>query len=157
MEFIEHVTMLSWCDFNWVCISFQSWSLIWCLIGVLLSYCVQNLFLGQFWAKTGPCALSFWCLVLMVTQKLKDLHRKMILSQKGPLWAIGAEKRPAERPNGRLPENRRYPELPQDMGDLWSHWVGSVWPSPLSVPFLLRTSGSHSQAGSTTSSAFLWP
>ena len=35
-----------------------------------------------------------------------------------PLWAIGAEKRPAERPNGQLPENQRYPELPQDMGDL---------------------------------------
>ena len=37
---------------------------------------------------------------------------------KGPLWAIGAEKRPAERPNGHLPENQSYPELPQDMGDL---------------------------------------
>ena len=37
---------------------------------------------------------------------------------KGPLWAIGATKRPAERPNGHLPENRSYPELPQDMGDL---------------------------------------
>ena len=49
-------------------------------------------------------------------------------AQKGTLWAIGAEKWPAERPNGHLPENRRYPELPQDMGDLWSHWVRSVWP-----------------------------
>ena len=40
---------------------------------------------------------------------------------KGPLWAIGATKRPAERPNGHLPENRRYPELPQDMEELSSH------------------------------------
>ena len=31
---------------------------------------------------------------------------------------IGSMKRPAEQPNGHLPENRRYPELPQDMGDL---------------------------------------
>ena len=38
--------------------------------------------------------------------------------QKWPLWAIGAEKQPAERLNGRLPENQSYPELPQDMGDL---------------------------------------
>ena len=41
-----------------------------------------------------------------------------LLGPKGPLWAIGAEKRPAERPNSNLPENRRYPELPQDMGNL---------------------------------------
>ena len=40
---------------------------------------------------------------------------------KGPLWAIGATKRPAEWPNGHLPENRRYPELPQDMEELSSH------------------------------------
>ena len=26
----------------------------------------------------------------------------------------------------KVPENRMYPELPQDMGKLWSHWVGSV-------------------------------
>ena len=29
-----------------------------------------------------------------------------------------AKFRPAERPNGHLPENQSYPELPQDMGDL---------------------------------------
>ena len=40
------------------------------------------------------------------------------LAQKGPFWAISARKRPAEQPNGHLPENRRYPELPQDMGKL---------------------------------------
>ena len=47
--------------------------------------------------------------------------------QKGPFLAIGARKRPTEQPNGYLPENWRYPELPQDLGKLWSHWVGSVW------------------------------
>ena len=31
------------------------------------------------------------------------------------------------KPNWHLLENRRYPELPQDMGKLWSHWVRSVW------------------------------
>ena len=40
---------------------------------------------------------------------------------KGPLWAIGATKRPAEQPNGHLPENQRYPEFPQDMEELSSH------------------------------------
>ena len=54
-------------------------------------------------------------------------------AQKGPFWAIGPKKRPAERPNGHLPENQRYPELPHDMGDLWSHWVGSVWPQKMGV------------------------
>ena len=39
----------------------------------------------------------------------------------------------AERPNGHLPENQSYPELPQDMGDLWSHWVGSVRPEKMGV------------------------
>ena len=50
-------------------------------------------------------------------------------SNSGP----GAEKRRAEWPNGHLPENRSYPELPQDMGDLRSHWVGSVWPQKMGV------------------------
>ena len=45
---------------------------------------------------------------------------------KRPLCAIGALKRPAERPNGHLPENRRYPELPQDMGEIWSRQFESV-------------------------------
>ena len=43
--------------------------------------------------------------------------KKRFWAQKGPLWAIVGEKRPAaERPNTH--ENRRYPEFPQDMGDL---------------------------------------
>ena len=29
-----------------------------------------------------------------------------------------AEKQPAKQPNGHLPENQSYPELPHDMGDL---------------------------------------
>jgi hypothetical protein len=62
---------------------------------------------------------------MTVTTKLEDLHKKMISgqkqhfwAQKGPLWTIGAMKRPAERPNGHLPENQSYPELPQDVGVL---------------------------------------
>ena len=48
-----------------------------------------------------------------------DVGSKTALcAQKEPLWAIGAEKQPAERPNNHLPENQRYPELPQDMGDM---------------------------------------
>ena len=63
---------------------------------------------------------------MMVTVFFEAVHKKLIsgpkktvfLGQKGPLWAIGAEKRPAERPNGHLLENQWYPELPQDMGML---------------------------------------
>ena len=33
-------------------------------------------------------------------------------------WAIGARKRLTEQPNGHLPENQRYPGLPQDMGKI---------------------------------------
>ena len=58
-------------------------------------------------------------------EKIGGFAQKIILgrkqhfwAEKGPLWAIGVEKRPAERPNGHLPENQRYPELPQDMGDM---------------------------------------
>ena len=43
------------------------------------------------------------------------------------------KKRRAEWPNGHLPENQSYPELPQDMGDLRSRWVGSVWPQKMGV------------------------
>ena len=74
---------------------------------------------------SGTKTLSFWCLVKLVTKKLEDVDKKLIsgqkthfLAQKGPLWAVGAKKRPAERPNDHLPENQRYPELPQDMGDM---------------------------------------
>ena len=49
--------------------------------------------------------LSFWCLVMMVTKKLEDVDKKLISgqkthfwAQKGPLWAIGAKKRPAGKP-----------------------------------------------------------
>merc|ERR1712051_812562 len=70
-----------------------------------------------------------------LTKKLEDVDKKLISgqkthfwAQKGPLWAIGAKKRPAERPNGHLPENRRYPELPQDMGDMLSVRSGASDP-----------------------------
>ena len=48
----------------------------------------------------------------------QDGHCIAFLAQKGPFWAIGARKRPAEQPNGHVTENRRYPELPQNMGKL---------------------------------------
>ena len=35
-----------------------------------------------------------------------------------PFWAIGVRKRPAERTNGHLPENRRHLKLPWDMGKI---------------------------------------
>ena len=60
---------------------------------------------------------------------MEDVHKKLNLgpkqhfwAEKRTFWAIGAEKRPAERPNGHLPKNRSYPELPQDTGDLLSLW-----------------------------------
>ena len=48
--------------------------------------------------------------------------------QKWPKSCSDSRKRPAERPNGDLKENQRYLEFTQDMGDLWSHWIGLVWP-----------------------------
>ena len=57
----------------------------------------------------------------------RSVEKNWFLPQKGPFWAIGARKRPAEQPNGHLPENQRYPELAQDMGKIWFHWVRSVW------------------------------
>ena len=51
----------------------------------------------------------------------------------GPKSGPEAGKQPPERPNGHLPGNRSYPELPQDMGDIWSHWVGFVWPEKMGV------------------------
>merc|ERR1719341_3204663 len=69
--------------------------------------------------------LSFWCPVMMVTKKLEDVDKKLIsgqkthfLAQKGPLWAVGAGKRPAGRPGDHLPGGRRCPELPRDVGDM---------------------------------------
>ena len=47
--------------------------------------------------------------------------KQLFWAQKGPFWAIGAMKRPAERPKGHILENWRCPELPQDMEDIWSH------------------------------------
>ena len=48
--------------------------------------------------------------------KISFLAIFVFLALKRSLWAIGAKKQPAEQPNGHLLENRRYPELPQDMG-----------------------------------------
>ena len=88
---------------------------------------------GPFWAQKR---CFFWPEINFLwtaSKKIISGQKKHFLAQKGPLWAIGAEKRPAERPNGHLPENQSYPELPQDMGDLWSHWVGFVWPQKMGV------------------------
>ena len=81
-------------------------------MGVAQKNLIFGLFLGQKWALAAP-------------QDVEDVDKKLISgqkthfwAQKGPLWAIGAKKRPAERPNDHLPENQRYPELPQDMGDM---------------------------------------
>ena len=80
--------------------------------------------------KRPPCnavktkRLSLRCPVMMVTIFLRLSTKKLFLAkkqrfwaQKGRLWAIGAKKRPAERPNDHLPENQSYPELPEDMGE----------------------------------------
>ena len=43
--------------------------------------------------------------------------------QKGHFGQSGPRNGP---PNGHLPENRRYPEFPEDIEELSSHWVGTV-------------------------------
>ena len=47
-------------------------------------------------------------------------------------------KRPTERPNDHLPEIKSYPKLPQDMGDLWFHWVGFVQPQKMGIIWVCR-------------------
>ena len=119
--------------------------------GLYGSSVTKNWFSGHFLAqkraltppRRPPCnavntkRLSFRCPVMRVTIFFEAVHEKLIFgrkhhfwAQKGPFWAIGAMKRPAERPNGHLPENRSYPE---DVGVLWSHTVGSVWPQKMGV------------------------
>ena len=60
-------------------------------------------------------------------------HTSEVNTSELPKFGPEAEKWPTKRPNSYLPENRSYPELPQDMGDLRSHWVGSVWPQKMGV------------------------
>ena len=51
-------------------------------------------------------------------QKLISGQKTAFLGPKRATLGNHCRKTAAERPNGHLPENRRYPELPQDMGDL---------------------------------------
>ena len=53
-----------------------------------------------------------------VCPQKNDEEKIALLGTKWSFWAIRAIKRSAERPNRHIPENRRYPELPQDMRDL---------------------------------------
>ncbi len=58
---------------------------------------------------------------------LRGEANKHYWPQKGAFLAIRARKRPAEQPNRHLPETQRYPELPQDLGNIWFHWIRFVW------------------------------
>merc|ERR1739844_366805 len=104
-------------------------------MGVAQKNQIFGLFLGQKWALAAPQELvqqheRHKNVVFLVSghdgnkeiggcgQKIDFWPKNPLSAQKGPLWAVGAKKRPAERPNDHLPENQRYPELPQDMGDL---------------------------------------
>ena len=73
-------------------------------------------------------------LIIAMTCQISSMKTDTFISSWKLLWPlIWATKRPIERPNGHLPENWRYPELPQDMGDLWSHWVVAVWAEKMGV------------------------
>ena len=69
------------------------------------------------------------CPVMIITIYFEADLKKMVSGQKkqnfwipkGPLWAIGAMKWPAEWPNGHLPENQGYQEFPQNIEELSSH------------------------------------
>ena len=92
-------------------------------------------FSGQkcsFWAQNPffPKSSTFFChhhdwtpkrqhfCVDPVARRASGRPRGPIFGRKRPKSGPEAEKRPPEWPNGHLPENRSYPELPQDMGDL---------------------------------------
>ena len=133
---------------SWHGISHTAWFLPWGMGFVMLHdlfHVLPYMTLGKRCPRSLPGiminmkTLSFWCPVIIkkfggCPQKNGFWAQKQhFWAQKGSFWAIGPKKRPAERPNGHLPENQRYPELPHDMGDLWSHWVGSVWPQKMGV------------------------
>ena len=87
---------------------------------------------GQVWNREPRWDWDYYRICFMLSKILQvDAWNQKYLprfwAQKGPLLAIGATTRPVKRPSDHLLENQRYPELPQDMGMLWSHWVGSVW------------------------------
>ena len=87
---------------------------------------------GQVWNRESRWDWNYYRICFMLSKILQvDAWNQKYLphfwAQKGPLLAIGATTRPVQRPNDHLLENQRYPELPQDMGDLWSNWVRSVW------------------------------
>ena len=60
---------------------------------------------------------SIWCI------SDQNLH---FWTKKGTFWAIKVRKQPTKQLKAHILENRRHPELPGDMGKIWSHWVGSV-------------------------------
>ena len=65
---------------------------------------------------------------IKVSKKITFGQKNIFDLVNGDFGHWGAIKQPAERPNDYLPENWMYPELPQDMGEIWHHWVRSVWP-----------------------------
>ena len=54
---------------------------------------------------------------------------------RGSLWAIGAERQPANWQNGQLSENRRYPKLTQQMGKIY------IWVQRKKKQFVLAKNG----------------
>ena len=70
--------------------------------------------------------MPFGCLAPECSS-LRGEANKHYWPQKGAFLAIRARKRPAEQPNRHLPETQRYPELPQNLGNIWFHWIRFVW------------------------------
>ena len=53
-----------------------------------------------------------------VLQPVRRSQQALLAPKRGQFLAIRARKRPAEQPNRHLPETQRYPELPQDLGNI---------------------------------------
>ena len=94
---------------------------------------IFKLFLGQKWALAAPQELAqqherHKNVVFLVSghdgnEEIGGCGQKIDFWLKNPLLGpkratLGNRCRKTGPPSGHLPENRRYPELPQDMGDL---------------------------------------
>ena len=62
----------------------------------------------------------------MIAYDAFQTKREHFWTKKGTFWAIKVRKQPSKQLKAHILENRRHPELPGDMGKIWSHWVRSV-------------------------------
>ena len=92
----------------------------------------SSIFLIPSWQDTKNTPFLCWLLYMVGLGAAAGAKKQHFWpKKKATLGNRSCKKRPAERPNGYLPENRGYPELAQDMVDLW--FVRSVWAEKMEI------------------------